>query len=167
MAIAAGVAIAISRSGDMALRMTRRDTYGGERGWQDGAGVSWTSPEGGGKQQWQDREPIDAEDRPRDGTEEEQRSGIMHRIAVGLGFRRSGPKGYKRSDERIREDICERLWHESRLDVSEVSVDVHDGTVKLEGTVPHRQMKHRIEDIAADCAGVNDVENRIRVARTD
>ena len=148
----------------MALRMTRRDTYGGERGWQDGAGVSWTHPEGGGKQQWEDREPIDAEDRPLDGSEEVEHSGIMHRLAVGLGFRRPGPKGYKRSDERIREDICERLWHDTRFDVSDVSVHVNEGVVTLEGTVPRRYMKHGIEDLAADRPGVNDVENRIRVA---
>jgi osmotically-inducible protein OsmY len=152
----------------MALRMTRRDTYGGERGWQDGAGVSWTSPHGGGRQQWQNREPIEAENPANDGTQDDsQHTGVFNRIAVGLGLRRAGPKGYQRPDERIREDICERLWHESHLDVSEVSVEVEKGDVKLEGTVPHRHMKHRIEDIAAGCAGVNDVENRIRVVRTD
>jgi osmotically-inducible protein OsmY len=151
----------------MALRMTRRDTYGGERGWQDGAGVSWTSLEGGGKQQWRAREPIEAENPPHDGTDDDShRTGVFNRIAVGLGLRRPGPKGYQRSDERIREDICEHLWHEHHLDVSEVSVEVDQRVVRLEGTVPHRQMKHRIEDIAASCGGVEDVENRIRVVRT-
>jgi hypothetical protein len=149
----------------MALRMTRRDTYGGERGWQDGAGVSWTSPEGGGRKQWQDREPIEAGNPRNDGTQEEQHKGLFHDLAVKLGIRRAGPKNYQRSDERIREDICERLWHDSRLEVSDVSVAVERGDVKLEGTVPHRYMKHHIEDIAASCAGVNDVENRIRVVR--
>ena len=27
----------------MAQRQTERDTYGGERGWQEGAGEKWTS----------------------------------------------------------------------------------------------------------------------------
>lgn len=76
-----------------------------------------------------------------------------------------GPKGYTRSDERIREDICERLMLESGIDVGEVSVDVEDGTVKLSGEVEQRWMKHRIEDIADACGGVKDVRNQIEVAR--
>lgn len=150
----------------MALRMTRRDTYGGERGWQDGAGVSWTSPEGGGRKQWQDREPIEAEN-PRDDGSPEEHKGIFNDLAVKLGLRRPGPKNYQRSDERIHEDICERLWHDERIEVSDVSVEVEKGTVRLEGTVPHRHMKHRIEDIAAGCSGVDDVENRIKVVHRD
>jgi osmotically-inducible protein OsmY len=51
--------------------------------------------------------------------------------------------------------------------VSEVSVAVTDGTVVLEGTVPQRQMKYRIEDLSAACSGVKDVDNRIRVARME
>jgi osmotically-inducible protein OsmY len=149
----------------MPLRMTRRDTYGGERGWQNGAGVSWTNPGGGGRRQWHDREPIDL-DEAAEGVEDTfERHGVFHDLAVKLGLRKRGPKNYERSDERIREDLCERLWHDSRLDVAEVSVEVDHGTVRLEGTVPHRQMKHAIEDIAAACAGVRDVENRIRVVR--
>ncbi|MDM9557684.1 MULTISPECIES: BON domain-containing protein [Bordetella] len=73
------------------------------------------------------------------------------------------PKGYVRSDERVREDLCERLSH-SGLDVSDVSVDVSDGVVALEGTVPDRRTKHAIEDCADDCLGVTDIQNRIRVA---
>ena len=32
-----------------------------------------------------------------------------------------------------------------------------------DGTVRVRRMKHDIEDIAANCPGVEDIENRIRV----
>ncbi|CAM4107683.1 BON domain-containing protein [Bordetella tumulicola] len=73
------------------------------------------------------------------------------------------PKGYVRSDERVREDVCERLSH-SGLDVSDVSVAVSDGTVTLEGTVPNRGIKHAVEDCADDCLGVNDIQNHIRIA---
>ena len=51
------------------------------------------------------------------------------------------------------------------IDAGEVSVEVKDGKVSLEGTVPDRSMKHRIEDIAEQCIGVKDVDNRIRVSR--
>lgn len=78
---------------------------------------------------------------------------------------RTGPKGYTRSDDRIREDICERLMLADSIDSSEASVSVKDGRVMLEGTVPTRSMKHAIEDVADHTAGVQDVDNRIRVER--
>ncbi|PTX06759.1 BON domain-containing protein [Achromobacter mucicolens] len=77
--------------------------------------------------------------------------------------RRTDPKGYIRSDDRVRENVCEALAH-SGLDVSDVSVSVTDGRVVLEGTVPDRRIKHHVEDCTVECAGVNDVDNRIRVA---
>lgn len=74
-----------------------------------------------------------------------------------------GPKGYQRSDTRIREDLCERLMRARHIDSSDVTVEVTDAKVVLSGTVPHRGMKHAIEDIADACLGVRDVENRIQV----
>ncbi|VVE61730.1 transport-associated protein [Pandoraea captiosa] len=75
---------------------------------------------------------------------------------------RQGPKGYSRTDERIREDVCERLCMAHELEVQDVSVQVRDGRVELQGSVPQRWMKHAIEDVADQCFGVQDVENRIR-----
>ncbi len=76
-----------------------------------------------------------------------------------------GPKGYQRPDERLREDISERLMSAMHIDSSEVSVTVTDGKVTLEGTVPDRAMKHAIEDLVDACPGAQDIDNRIRVAR--
>jgi Flp pilus assembly secretin CpaC len=78
----------------------------------------------------------------------------------------TGPKGYKRSDERLKEDICEQLMQCAFIDASEVTVEVQNGKVTLEGTVPERRMKHVIEDIADNCSGVDDVENRVGVSRS-
>lgn len=78
---------------------------------------------------------------------------------------RRGPKGYKRSDERIRDDICERLMYRDDLDVENVSIEVKEGRVRLDGEVPERRMKHEIEDICDSVFGVQDVENNIRVKR--
>jgi osmotically-inducible protein OsmY len=75
------------------------------------------------------------------------------------------PKSYQRSDERIREDIYERLLQDGYIDCSDVTVNVQQGNVTLEGTVPERHMKHQIENIADDCAGVKDIENRLRVSQ--
>ena len=75
-----------------------------------------------------------------------------------------GPKNYQRSDARIQEDISERLLHAYHIDSSEVTVAVDGGRVTFEGTVPDRAMKHQIEDLADRCPGVQDIQNRVRVA---
>ena len=79
--------------------------------------------------------------------------------------RRAGPRGYLRSDERIREDICERLIDRADIDIGDVSVVVAGGRVTLEGSVADRQMKHRIDALCDDSPGVREVDNRIRVSR--
>ncbi|MFY0565115.1 BON domain-containing protein [Archangium lansingense] len=72
------------------------------------------------------------------------------------------PRGYQRSDDRIREDICERLM-EGPVDVGDVEVTVSNGEVTLSGTVVERWEKRAIEDIAVNVRGVHDVHNRVRV----
>jgi hypothetical protein len=91
--------------------------------------------------------------------ERSERPGLLSRV-----FGR-GPKGYKRSDERLREDISERLMHSDTIDSSDVTVEVTEGRVSLQGTVPERYMKHAIEDVVDSCHGVQDIDNRIRVER--
>lgn len=80
------------------------------------------------------------------------------------GQRGVGPKGYQRSDERIREDICERLTEHDAIDASNIEVNVADGVVQLSGEVPQRYMKHLAEDAVADAIGVRDVNNSLRVS---
>jgi hypothetical protein len=75
-----------------------------------------------------------------------------------------GPKGYRRSDERIQETVNEALERDGDLDASEISVSVKDGEVTLEGSVPNRWSKRLAEDLVHDRPGVNDVHNRLRVA---
>jgi hypothetical protein len=102
---------------------------------------------------------------PRDASSRERGSDHGREVPMaGAGFRaRRGPKGYERSDERLREDICERLMWSDDIDASEVSVEVRAGVVMLDGAVPERSMKHAIEDVVDACLGVKDIENRIRV----
>jgi hypothetical protein len=78
-----------------------------------------------------------------------------------------GPKGYRRSDERIREDVCDRLSDDPHVDASDIDVAVKDGEVTLSGTVHERLAKRRSEDLAALISGVRDVQNHLRVARAD
>jgi hypothetical protein len=74
-----------------------------------------------------------------------------------------GPKGYVRSDERIREDVCDALGSLAEADPSDVEVTVQAGEVILTGTVPYRHWKHQMEDVAESISGVRDVINNIRV----
>lgn len=74
-----------------------------------------------------------------------------------------GPKGYRRSDERIKEDINERLTQHGDLDASDVDVQVREGEVTLTGSVDERHCKRIAEDIAESISGVKDVHNQIRV----
>jgi len=82
---------------------------------------------------------------------------------VARGHRGRGPQGYVRSDERIRDDIIDRLTDDETLDASEILLMVEGGVVTLTGNVPERPMKHRAEDLAAEASGVRDVRNELRV----
>jgi len=77
--------------------------------------------------------------------------------------RGKGPKGFLRSDERIREDINCRLTDDAYVDASGIDVAVEKGEVTLTGTVPDRSSKRRAEDISELVSGVTNVENRLRV----
>lgn len=80
-------------------------------------------------------------------------------------FTGRGPKGYQRSDERIREDVCDHLADDSLVDASEMEVTVSDGEVTLSGNAHAREEKRRVEDIIERISGVRDVHNQLRVSR--
>jgi hypothetical protein len=79
--------------------------------------------------------------------------------------RGKGPKGYKRLDERIREEINDILSDDHELDASEIVVSVQDGEVSLSGVVSDRASKRRAEDLVEEVSGVTNVENRIRIGK--
>lgn len=74
-----------------------------------------------------------------------------------------GPANYTRSDERILEDVCDRITRDWAVDGRAVQVTVQGGEVTLDGTVPSRQQKRRAEDCADDVSGVSHVQNNLRV----
>ncbi len=49
-----------------------------------------------------------------------------------------GPKNFQRTDERIQEDINERLTQHGRIDARNIQVGVSDHIVTLQGTVHNR-----------------------------
>jgi hypothetical protein len=87
----------------------------------------------------------------------------LHPSATPASFRGVGPKGYVRSDERLKDDICERLTGHPDIDASDISIDVRQGVVSLTGTVNHRLAKHEVEDLVDNVIGVKDIENHILV----
>lgn len=77
-----------------------------------------------------------------------------------------GPSGYRRSDERIAEEINDSLTWDRRVDATDITVEVADGIATLSGTVSDRRMKRRAEDLADDIRGIEDVHNQLRVQRS-
>jgi osmotically-inducible protein OsmY len=77
------------------------------------------------------------------------------------------PKGFQRSDERVREEISEIVMRTYWIDAGDVTIEVRDGEVTLTGTVDDRQQKRAIEDVAEQVLGVKDVHNQIRVQPQD
>jgi osmotically-inducible protein OsmY len=80
-------------------------------------------------------------------------------------FRGRGPKGFQRSDERVRELVSERLEDHDAIDASDIEVTVNSGEVTLSGTVDDRRTKRLAEDVAESVAGVKDVHNNLKVDR--
>lgn len=74
-----------------------------------------------------------------------------------------GPKGWKRSDDRIKEDVCEALERNSHVDASEIEVDVEGGLVILRGSVQDRRQKRMAEGAVEFLPGVHDVRNEISI----
>jgi hypothetical protein len=85
----------------------------------------------------------------------------IHTTYIGLG-----PRGNVRSDERIREEICDELTRRPDMDPRWIEVRVEDGEVTLEGTVEDRITRAAIDEVATNCAGVRQVFNRLRVEET-
>jgi hypothetical protein len=74
-----------------------------------------------------------------------------------------GPSDYVRSDERIHEDVNERLADDGWLDASDIRVKVQKGEVTLGGLVGSREDKRRAEHICDAVYGVKHTQNNLRV----
>ncbi len=83
----------------------------------------------------------------------------------GKGFTGLGPKGYKRTDERIREEVCEVLFKSPLVDASDIEVTVTEGIVTLSGSVDGRYAKREAEFAVEHLAGVQDVKNELSLRR--
>lgn len=99
---------------------------------------------------------------PREALSVTWKTGVMWRVPGPLSG--LGPRGYRRSDERILEEVCERLTRHGQVDASEVEVSVQDGVVTLRGSIPHQAMLRQAQVTAAGVGGVVAVRNLLRLA---
>jgi osmotically-inducible protein OsmY len=173
--------------GDYRPRQASR--YEGSAGWRPDSGYEdWQSRQGGsprtsygghlgesGTRRWSGSRPYggrergyreggrDFWDRASDevsswfGDEDAERRREMDR------YRGRGPRNYVRSDERIKEDVNDRLTDDGMIDASDVEVEVSGREVTLSGHVDNRMAKRRAEDIAESVSGVTHVQNNLRV----
>jgi len=77
---------------------------------------------------------------------------------------RRGPKGYQRSDDRLREEVIDKLLQQSDIDLDQIEVQVSQGDVTLSGTVENRRVKHQIEDVIDSVWGVKEITNNLKVS---
>lgn len=74
-----------------------------------------------------------------------------------------GSLSYRRADDRIRNEVCERLMIDPEVDASDIAIDVKEGTVWLSGTVDTRNTRFYVEDLVDRVLGVTQVVNRLKI----
>ena len=79
------------------------------------------------------------------------------------GFRGRGPRGYRRTDETIKEDVSEALYRNWDVDATDIEVKVSDGTMTLKGWVETREQKRKAESAIENLLGVENVYNELHV----
>jgi osmotically-inducible protein OsmY len=129
-------------------------------GYGDFGQGDYNQPVRGGRPNYSYGQPTYGQDFGSSGTSNYGRSSYD---SPGM-HRGKGPKNYQRSDERVKELLCERLHDDPEIDASEITVSVQGGRITLEGTVDSRRTKMMVEDVA-DQIGVQDVQNNLRVQR--
>jgi hypothetical protein len=96
----------------------------------------------------------------------ESRLPSVEHLPGAFGGAVRSPRGYVRSDARIREDVCELLGYSDEVDPRDCEVLVTRGEVTLRGQVPERAMRIVAERIALQVSGVREVQNELRVRRS-
>jgi osmotically-inducible protein OsmY len=87
--------------------------------------------------------------------------------AIGGPESGNGPKGYRRSDERLLEDVCERLTRHGWLDASGIKVSCERGEIVLRGRVNNRDARRLAEACAHSVSGVQQVQNKLKLRTFD
>ena len=107
------------------------------------ASASWTGPSYGARQDYYQRQDF------------------------RTSYAGRGPRGYQRSDARIREDVCDYLTDDPRVDASDIDIQITNGEVTLSGSVRSRDEKRYAEDAVERISGVREVNNNLKVKPAD
>ena len=75
------------------------------------------------------------------------------------------PRGDRRPDERILEEIRQLVDGHPQLDAHQIQVDVQAGVVTLSGNVTSRQEKQIAGGIVGNVLGVLQVNNRLNISK--
>jgi osmotically-inducible protein OsmY len=94
------------------------------------------------------------------------RQGAAPRRRAAGTYRGVGPRGYRRSPERIYEDICDRLAENPFIDASDIEVSVSGSEVTLSGAVDSVIALRQVAEIADEVAGVSHVHNHLSVRQS-
>lgn len=78
---------------------------------------------------------------------------------------KGSPKGRRRSDETLAQDIHEILTKDPELDATDIEVEVLGGAVTLSGIVYSSDAKLLAEELVETLPGVREVHNRLRIER--
>lgn len=72
-----------------------------------------------------------------------------------------GPRNWTRSDQRIKEDVCEELYDSPYVDASDIEVQVDNGIVTLKGWVNTREEKIEAVHCIEGLIGVKEIRNEL------
>jgi hypothetical protein len=127
------------------------------------------------RSRWGEEYPREARDRYRDDSwaeRESERYGTRfepwtprrrERAYAEPSYAGRGPSRYCRSDERIYEDVNDRLTDHPGIDATDIEVVVVESVVTLKGFVQARDQKRMADEVAEGVPGVRDVRNELRV----
>jgi hypothetical protein len=82
--------------------------------------------------------------------------------SASISYRGRGPKDYVRSDERLREIICEHLTDDPDIDASDIGIEVRNLHVRLTGSIEDRELKQEVEALIERIGGVRGIDNQLR-----
>jgi osmotically-inducible protein OsmY len=74
-----------------------------------------------------------------------------------------GPRGWTLRDDRVIEEVSDRLMDDRLLDARHIEVSANAGVVTLEGDVPGASDVAHAEMLARQAPGVTEVVNRLTV----
>lgn len=85
----------------------------------------------------------------------------------GGNRRKKSPKNFQRSDERIKEEVYDRLIQDPDIEIDDIEIEVQAGEVTITGTVPQRWLRYRVEETVDSIWGIKDITNNLRVRREE